>query len=71
MEMVSMTNENDFLANVSLVLGKMHGALVIILNSNDDALVKINKLKDLETGLRQEINRLYYPLIPHIQHTDS
>ena len=66
-----MKEEGNFLDNVSLLLGKFHGGLAIILYSNDAPLVKLKRIQDLEKCIRFEIERLYYPLNPHSQDTNS
>jgi hypothetical protein len=58
--------EQNMLSNVSLLLGKMHGGIMMILSDDaNDEKDKLSKLADLERELRAAIERLYYPINPH------
>ena len=51
----------DMLVNTSFILGKLHGGLIFILSSLDSDKSKIIKITKLESELRKEIDKLYYP----------
>ena len=56
-----MNREEHLLSRASLLLGRTHGAIVVLLNSLSTSEEKIIKLGQIETGLRLDIERLYYP----------
>ena len=56
----NLNNMQNMLNNVSYLLGRVHGGLVMALKEEKDGQ-KIDKIIEIEAELRKEINRLYYP----------
>lgn len=52
---------HELQAGTSFLLGKVHGAIRAIIDSEADNASRLKALDELEFELRKDIERLYYP----------
>ena len=54
-------NQFEMQAATSFLLGRMHGGIRAIIDSELDMRARLIALEELELELRKDIERLYYP----------
>jgi len=56
-----MIDEKYMLSCVSLLLGRTYGSIRAIIESNEDMRGRLKALDRIESELRRDLHRLYYP----------